>query len=120
MADWMKQFQQIKMDKPQVNIKRPLPVKPKEQSSNERHDKKAKESGFAIGVSGELYTLSVSNRSSVYIEKIGDEWEAWRETYQTGRQKAISTKTIAKGRTLDYVLMKAKGYLKFLESKRRG
>ncbi len=82
------------------------------------NDSKAKAAGFMIGVPGELYTLSLSKSSAVYIEQIGGGWQAWRETYQKGREQAVSTKTIVKASTLDYVLMKVKGYFAYIERKR--
>jgi hypothetical protein len=81
-------------------------------------DNQAKAAGFMIGLPGELYTLSLSRSSAVYIEQIEDEWQAWRETYQKGRKRAINEKTIATGTTFDYVLMKAKGYFDYIERKR--
>lgn len=92
--------------------------KPNEETIK-RMDKQAKAAGFMIGVPGQLYTLSLSKISAVYIEQIGGGWQAWRETYQKGQEQAMSTKTIAKANTLDYVLMKAKGYFEYISRNRR-
>ncbi|WP_257349069.1 hypothetical protein [Pseudalkalibacillus decolorationis] len=78
-------------------------------------DNSAKLNGFLIGLSGKLYTKSLNHRSNVYIEQIGDKWEAWRESYQKGQR--ISTKSIATG-TFDEVIEKAKSYFEFMERKR--
>ena len=120
ISKWLKQFEELKSDQPQVNVKRPLSVKSREHSSNDRRDKKAKASGFMIGIPGEVYMLSVSKTNTVYIEKIGEQWQAWRETYPGGRQQTVNEKTIAKGRMFEYVLLKARGYFDYIESKRRG
>jgi hypothetical protein len=73
-----------------------------------------------IGISGVLYTQSLSKHSAVYIEMVDGEWQAWRETYQNGRKKAVSVKIIAKGTTFEYVLLKARGYFDYIERKRSG
>ncbi|WP_133243475.1 pathogenicity island protein [Pueribacillus theae] len=82
-------------------------------------DIKAKKAGFMIGLTGKVYTRSLSKNSMVYIEQIGSQWEAWRETYQKGRHRAISVKVICSGSTFEYVLLKAKGYFDYIERKRR-
>lgn len=83
------------------------------------HDDKAKESGFMIGIPGELYLLSVSQRSAVYIEKINGLWVAYRATYLNGKKKSAGEKTIATANTLPYVILQAKHYFDYLGRMRR-
>lgn len=87
-------------------------------SEKNSFDDKARDAGFMIAIPGTLYTLSVSKYADVFIEQISDEWTAYRSTYARGKPEAISTKTIASGQTLDYVLMKAKGYFSFMAKMR--
>ncbi|GAB6259316.1 hypothetical protein [Peribacillus sp. N1] len=42
-------------------------------------DNKAKQTGFMIGIPGEVYTVTLSKFCSIYVEHIEDGWEAWRE-----------------------------------------
>lgn len=78
-------------------------------------DSKARAAGFMVGVPGELYTLSVSRRADIFIEQINGVWTAYRSTYVSGKAKPIYSKTIATGETMDYVLMKAKGYTQYID-----
>ncbi|MEW9110737.1 MAG: hypothetical protein AB2374_15410 [Cytobacillus gottheilii] len=80
-------------------------------------DTQAKQVGFMIGISGEVYTRSLSKNSIVYIEQIGGNWEAWRETYQKNNQRAISVKVICNAATFEYVLLKANSYFDYIERK---
>jgi hypothetical protein len=86
----------------------------------ERLDSQAKAAGLMIGIPGVLYTLTLSKSSDVYIEQVNGKWEAWRETYQPGKRRAVSDKTIVKGQTLDYVWIKVIGYFDYIEKKWRG
>ncbi|MEL3973050.1 hypothetical protein AAEO50_12260 [Rossellomorea oryzaecorticis] len=81
-----------------------------------KNDQEARNRGFMVGVPGEIYTKSLHHKSNVYVEKIGDQWEAWRETYQKG--KTVSTKVIMTGNTLEYVLVKVSQYFDYMEKKR--
>ncbi|MDJ0288212.1 MULTISPECIES: hypothetical protein [Bacillus] len=58
-------------------------------------DEKAKAAGLMIGIPGVLYTVTISNVSSVYIERVDGKWEEWRETHYPGQKQPISTKVIA-------------------------
>lgn len=82
-------------------------------------DNQAKQAGFMIAITGELYTNTLSNISSVYIERIENGWEAWRETYYPHQRKAIRSKSIATGNTFDFVLLKVKQYLDYIIKKRQ-
>ncbi len=82
-------------------------------------DSQAKQAGFIITIPGELYTVTLSNISSVYIEHIENRWEAWRETHYSHQRKAASSKIIATGDTFDFVFLKVKQYLDYIIKKRR-
>lgn len=58
----------------------------------ESQDKLAKEAGFIIAIPGELYTRSLGKRSEVYIDKICNNWEVWRESYSPGKKVPINFK----------------------------
>lgn len=74
-------------------------------------DKQAKGSGFIIGVSGEVYFCMLSKSLTVYIEQIGESWEAYRETYIIGSFRSINIKLLCVDSSFEHVLLKAKGYL---------
>lgn len=82
-------------------------------------DEKAKQAGFMVGLSGEIYTKSLWRNSAVYIEKVNDQWEAWRETFVPGKSTSISYRVIARFKEFDYVLLKAKRYFEFIQKKRK-
>jgi hypothetical protein len=82
-------------------------------------DNQAKQAGFMIAIPGELYTASLSNVSSIYVEHIDDRWQAWRETHYPYQRKTISSKIIATGNTFDFVLLKVKQYLDYIIKKRQ-
>jgi hypothetical protein len=82
-----------------------------------QRDQQANSIGFMIGLPGTLYTRTVSHSSVAYIEIKNNEWYVWRETYQRGRIKAISTKTIAQSKTFEYALKKADNYFRYVTSK---
>lgn len=80
-------------------------------------DDKAKQAGFMVGLSGEIYTKSLWRNSAVYIEKVNDQWEAWRETYIQGKTTPVSYKVIARFKEFDFVLLKAKRYFDYIQKK---
>jgi hypothetical protein len=84
----------------------------------EQLDKKAKQAGLMIAIPGEMYTLTISTVSAVYIERVGDKWEAWRETHCFGQRKPISVKVIGTSSELEYVLVSVKKYLRYIGEKR--
>lgn len=77
-------------------------------------DEAARKSGFLTGIRGRLYFRSISKQRTVYIERIDDMWEAWRETYQLGRKEAVSLKIICKDESFYYVLQKVNDYIKYI------
>ena len=90
-----------------------------ERAENESLDAKAKAAGLVIGLPGELYTLTLGRYRAIYIERIIDKWIVWRETYQTNRNRAVSSRTIAEAATLDYVLEQVARHLEYLSKFRR-
>ncbi|MCY8233894.1 hypothetical protein [Priestia endophytica] len=84
-----------------------------------KRDKKAKVNGLMIGIPGKLYTVTLSKISSIYIEQIEGGWEAWRETHYPCQRKLISSKIIANGNTFDFVLLRVKQYLDYINRKRK-
>lgn len=89
-------------------------------AEKEINDEKARQAGFMIGLSGELYTKSLWKNSAVYIEKVNNQWEAWRETYIQGKSTPISYRVIASFKEFEYVLLKAKRYFDYIQRKRDG
>lgn len=81
-------------------------------------DNQAKQAGFMIAIPGELYTVTLSNVSSIYVEHIEGVWEARRETHYPHQRQAISSKIIATGNTFEFVLLKVKQYLDYIIKKR--
>ncbi|MFP3886784.1 hypothetical protein U8V97_15155 [Priestia filamentosa] len=80
-------------------------------------DKEAKAAGLIIGIPGVLYMVSISNISSIYLELIDGNWEAWRETHYLGQKQSISMKIIATGSTFNYVIQKVKKYLNYINQR---
>jgi hypothetical protein len=78
-------------------------------------DGKARAAGFTIVLPGEVYTVSLSRKSDLFIERINGRWAVYRATYITGRPAAAYSKTIASGNSFEYVLTKARSYLNFIE-----
>ncbi|MEH7482453.1 hypothetical protein V7157_15505 [Neobacillus drentensis] len=89
-----------------------------EKAESESRDKKAKNIGFIVALSGELYTRTLGRNSAVYIERIGIEWEVWRESRIPEKKDPINFKVIATAKDFDYVLLKAKKYFGYIERKR--
>ncbi|WP_226655843.1 hypothetical protein [Pseudalkalibacillus hwajinpoensis] len=83
-------------------------------------DNLAKREGLIVGVPGELYTITLSHNTSIYIEHLDNGWEAWRETYYPLHHNAVSSKIIAIGSTFDFVILKVKQYIDFYMKKRGG
>ncbi|EMA6342209.1 hypothetical protein ACE41A_00095 [Bacillus cytotoxicus] len=78
-------------------------------------DEKAKKEGYIVAISGQVYTLTLSKTSCLYIDHIDGFWVAWRETHWNKQKSAPRTRLIAKAVTFDYLLMRVEGYLKFIE-----
>ncbi|MDQ0880959.1 hypothetical protein [Peribacillus sp. V2I11] len=54
-------------------------------------DDQVKRIGFMVAIPGELYTVTLSNVSSIFIEYIEGGWQAWRETNYPYKRNAISS-----------------------------
>lgn len=82
-----------------------------------RNDDLARNSGFIVGLSGLLYEYSLNRYTSIYLEHLNKKWFAWRETHQKGNSKAMNVKAIEIGNEFEYVLLKAKKYINFVQNK---
>lgn len=89
-----------------------------EQAEEESQDQKAKKAGFIVALSGEVYIQTLGKNSVVYIERIGSQWEAWRETRLLGKKEPVHYKMIAAAEGFEYILLKAKNYFGYIERKR--
>ncbi|MCG1450115.1 pathogenicity island protein [Staphylococcus epidermidis] len=76
-------------------------------------DEQAKKIGLIVGISNEIYFLSISHVSDVYIEFIKCQWVAWRESYIPNTNKRTSYKLIAQG-DFELVIARVKNYLKYI------
>lgn len=82
-----------------------------------RNDELARNSKFIVGLSGSLYEYSLNRYTSIYLEHLNKKWFAWRETHQKGKSKAMNVKAIETGNEFEYVLLKAKKYIDFVQNK---
>lgn len=82
-------------------------------------DKIARENGFLILLSGKAYEAQFSKTSSIFIQKIGDSWNAWRETWTGERPRSGSYSVIIEQVGFDYAMFKAKDRLSFVSQQRR-
>ncbi|MDQ0221359.1 hypothetical protein J2S21_004529 [Peribacillus cavernae] len=71
-----------------------------------------------VAIPGELYTVTLSNVSSIYVEYIEGGWEAWRETQYPNQRKIINSKIIANSNTVDFVFRKVEQYLDYIIKKK--
>ena len=60
-------------------------------------DEQAKRIGLIVGISNEIYFLSISHVSDVYVEFIKGQWVAWRESFIPNTNHRTSYKLIAQG-----------------------
>jgi hypothetical protein len=79
---------------------------------SKENDDLAKRSGFIVGISGELYTLTCFENSKglssmAFIERIGDHWQAWRETFKKGECRALWVKSISHAHNFTTALKRA-------------
>lgn len=74
-------------------------------------DNQARGIGFMIGVPGDVYFCSLNRTGVVYIEKIGDSWEAYSQTHLYTRYGSVNIKLLYVDSSFEHVLLKAKGYL---------
>ena len=82
-------------------------------------DEQAIKEGLMVGISGTLYTWTVSLASTLYMEQINNTWYAWRETHQKGRLVAVSIKSISNGKPFSVALTEAKKYMDYVSKFRR-
>lgn len=87
-------------------------------SDNRLRDQKARSIGLLIGLSGQLYTISISRVSDVYIEHIDGQWVGWRERHYTGDLQPSGVKIIVTG-TFDHAMAKTEKYLKYIKKNRK-
>lgn len=119
---------ELSVEGEQIRIKRGkhLPPQLKEQVKQNKpeiiemleRDQEARKIHFLVGITGTLYSKSVSRKSVVYIEQFNDIWKSWRETYREERKQAVSYKTICEDESFYYVLQKASDYFKYIERRR--
>lgn len=81
------------------------------------YDEKAKHIGLIIGIPQEIYYWRVSYTSTLYIERIDNEWCAWRETHLPDETQCKSHKTIVRG-NFALVINRIKKYMKFVKQNR--
>jgi hypothetical protein len=79
---------------------------------SKENDELAKRSGFIVGISGELYTLTCFENSQglssmAFIERIEDHWQAWRETFKKGECRAFWVKSISDAHNFTTALNRA-------------
>lgn len=85
-----------------------------------QRDIQAKEIGLLIGISGLLYTWTVSRYSNVYVDlNMENEWVAWRETYTPGRKESISHRLISREESFNDLLSELKRYMDYVGNFRR-
>lgn len=74
-------------------------------------DQTAKRIGLVIGLPGEIYTLTLNNNSSLFVEVVNGDWQGWRENQASTYQ---SSKILARG-NFYHVMDRVKDYIAFLE-----
>lgn len=92
-------------------------------SELERMDKKAKEAGFLVAYSGELYWADIMRNHStgmvmtviIEMNKEGT-WDVWRETFKNSK-RAVSMKDIAKSVPFSIGIREAQRYATFFMKK---
>ncbi|WP_447557229.1 pathogenicity island protein [Staphylococcus haemolyticus] len=77
-------------------------------------DEQAKRIGLTVGISNEIYFLSISHVSDVYVEFIKGQWVAWRESFIPNTNHRTSYKLIAQG-SFELVIARTKNYLNFIK-----
>ncbi|MEB6231190.1 pathogenicity island protein [Mammaliicoccus sciuri] len=81
------------------------------------YDKQARKIGLIVGISEEIYFCTLSRVSTVYVEKIGDHWLAWRETYVLNSKRISNYKILAQG-SFELVMARTNNYIQFIKKKR--
>ncbi|NBK46189.1 pathogenicity island protein [Staphylococcus delphini] len=77
-------------------------------------DERAEKIGLITGISEEIYFCSISKVSQVYLEKVDNNWVAWRESFIPNTNKRANYKIIANG-DYDFVLARLKNYLNYIK-----
>lgn len=91
-----------------------------EQAETEYQDRKAKKNGFIVAIAGQLYTRTLGKHSAVYIERISNKWEVWRETHQSGGREPTRFYMIFSAKEFEYALLQAVSYFDYIILKREG
>lgn len=81
------------------------------------YDTQARKIGLIVGISEEIYFCSLSRVSTIYVEKIGDHWLAWRETYILNSKRISNYKILAQG-SFELVMARTNNYIQFIKKKR--
>lgn len=84
----------------------------------EKMDAKAKKAGFLPLISGEAYEAQYNGNSHVFVMLIGSQWNAWRETWQPGKERSIAIKSIVEKAPFSIALQEAYKYISFISKKR--
>lgn len=87
------------------------------QATKINYDTQARNIGLIVGISEEIYFCTLSRVSTVYVEKIGDHWLAWRETYILNSKKISNYKILAQG-SFELVMARTNNYIQFIKKKR--
>lgn len=81
------------------------------------YDTQARKIGLIVGISEEIYFCTLSRVSTIYVEKIGDHWLAWRETYILNSKRISNYKILAQG-SFELVMARTNNYIQFIKKKR--
>ncbi|MCJ0942384.1 pathogenicity island protein [Mammaliicoccus sciuri] len=87
------------------------------QATKINYDTQARKIGLIVGISEEIYFCTLSRVSTVYVEKIGDHWLAWRETYVLNSKRISNYKILAQG-SFELVMARTNNYIQFIKKKR--
>lgn len=88
------------------------------QATKINYDTQARKIGLIVGISEEIYFCTLSRVSTVYVEKIGDHWLAWRETYILNSKRISNYKILAQG-SFELVMARTNNYIQFIKKKRK-
>ncbi|WP_239774647.1 pathogenicity island protein [Mammaliicoccus sp. N-M50] len=86
------------------------------QATKNNYDTQARKIGLIVGISEEIYFCTLSRVSTVYVEKIGDHWLAWRETYILNSKRISNYKILAQG-SFELVMARTNNYIQFIKKK---
>lgn len=74
-------------------------------------DKRARQKGYLIYKSNELYVKQLTRNSEVYIQRNNKSFMAYRLTFKKGNPKATSERTIVKSTDLMNAFNRAEAYI---------